>query len=143
MTDYTKEAERALAEYMRSHAEFHGPITSIGDSNANFDLRDAADLIRQAKIDKQHILQNIEAQRGSREALAQAREDVSLLPDREAERVRDEWLEQSKLQAQNYAEARNRNSQPRATQSVDPDILRSTLSWIANKRKRNYWPKKD
>jgi hypothetical protein len=141
MTDYTKEAERALAEYMRSHAEFHGPITSIGDSNANFDLRDAADLIRQAKIHKQHTLQNIEAQRGAEQELDQAREDIGLLPDREAERVRDEWREQSKLQAQNFAAARNRNSQPRATQSVDPDILRSTLSWIESKRKKQWFKK--
>lgn len=108
---------------------------------SNFDLREAADLIRQAKISKQRILADIERQHGNEEALAQQRENVSLLPDREAERIQSEWRERATAQAKNWAESRNRGATPRATQGVDPDIQLGVLSWIERQRRRGHLKK--
>ena len=103
---------------------------------SEFDLRTAAGLIKKAAQGKQNILRQIYTEQGSRDELAQQLENVSLLPDREAERIQSEWAAQSKVQAEAYAAARNRHSHPRSTQGVDQDIFQSTLSWIKRTKLR-------
>lgn len=138
MTDYTKEAQMLAEQYARN---FHGPSYSL-DDDANFSLDEAARLIMQARIDKQHALRRITAQEQSQEELAQAREDVSLLPDREAEKIQHEWIKDAEASARSYAEARNRHSTPRSTQGVDPSITDSVLSWVKKQRaKRSLYKK--
>lgn len=112
------------------------------DSNFDSNLRDAAGLIKQAQLEKAQILRHIEAQRGAEKELEKQRENISLLPDRETEKIQADWVKDAEASARSYASARNRNSQPRATQGVDPDLYRSTLSWIEKQRGRNWWPKK-
>jgi hypothetical protein len=140
--DYTREAQMAAEAYVKAHPYFHGPITSMDDGDADFSLKDAADLIKTATAERQQALRRIEAQRGSQDELAQQRENVSLLPDREAQRIQAEWVEQASAQASRYCQSRNRGATPRATQDVDPDLYRSTLSWVEKQRGRNWWPKK-
>jgi len=139
--DYTREAQMAAEAYVKAHPHFHGPTYSL-DGDVNFSLSEAANLIAQSRIDRQRTLQRIAAQEQSQEELAQAREDVSLLPDREAEKVRHEWIKDAEASARSYASARNRHSQPRSTQDVHPDLYRSTLSWIEKQRGRNWCHKK-
>ena len=129
--DYTREAQMAAEAYVKAHPYFHGPVTAM-DSDVDFSLKDATDLIKTAAVERQQALRRIEAQ----QELAQARENVSLLPDREAEKIQAEWREQSRLQAQNYCDARNRHLHPRSTQGVDSDLLQSTLSWIKRTKMR-------
>lgn len=107
-----------------------------------FDLRTATDLIKQAAQEKQNILRQIERQRGAEKELDQQREDVSLLPDREAEKIQSEWIKEAEASALAYVTSRNKGATPRSTQDVDPDLYRSTLSWIEKQRGRNWWPKK-
>ena len=110
--------------------------------DSRFDLKTANDLIRQAKIDKAQALRRIEAQRGAQQELEQQREDVSLLPDREAEKIQADWIKEAEASALAYVTSRNKGATPRSTQGVDPDLFRSTLSWIEKQRGRNWWPKK-
>jgi hypothetical protein len=133
MTDYTKQAQHLADEYAR---HFHGPTYSLDDNYVDFNLRDATDLIRQAKIEKQNILQRIAANEELQGVSDQQRENVSLLPDREAERIQAEWREQAEAQARLYSESRKRNSQPRSTQGVDPDIREGVISWIKRQKLR-------
>jgi hypothetical protein len=136
MTDYTKEAQMACKAYVQAHP-FYGPSFSLDD--ADFSLSEAADLISRAKIEKQQILQNIEAQRGTQQALDQQREDVSLLPDREAERIQSEWVQQATEQAKNYAQSRNAGATPKAFDPNDKeqaDIRSGVLSWIKRTKMR-------
>jgi hypothetical protein len=135
MTDYTKQAQMLAKQYARN---FHGPSYSLDDGEATFNLNEASEMIRQAKIEKAQILRQIESQRGPQEILDQQREDVSLLPDREAERIQAEWAEAAKAQAEHYAIARNKKgTTPRSTQGVDPSITSSVLSWIKKQRLYN------
>jgi len=139
--NYRKEAEMACKAWVEAHP-FHGPTVSMDD--ANFDLREAADLTRQAKIDKQHILRSIEAQRGAEQVLGQQREDVSLLPDREAERIQAEWVEAAAAQAKNYAQSRNAGATPKAfdpNNKEEVDIRNGVKTWIESKRKKNWFKK--
>jgi hypothetical protein len=115
-----------------------GNFVSI-DSGSDFNLRDAAGLIRRAQQEKQEILRRIDSQRGTEEAMAQQRENVSLLPDREAERIQSEWREQSKLQAQSYADSVNRGATPRAFDPNDKeqrDIRDGVISWLKKQKMR-------
>ena len=130
--DYTKQAQMLAEQYARS---FHGPTYSL-DGDVNFSLDEAAKLITQSRIDRQRTLQRIAAQEKSQEELAQVRENVGLLPDREAEKIQADWIKDAEASARSYASARNRNSQPRSTQGVDPDIFDSTLSWIKRAKLR-------
>jgi hypothetical protein len=112
---------------------------SFASVESSFDLKEANSLIKRAQLEKQNILRQIEAERGSQDALAQAREDISLLPDREAEKVRHDWLEQASIQAKNYAQSRNAGASPK---SFDPnnkeeaDIRSGVLSWIKRTKMR-------
>ena len=74
---------------------------------SNFDLREAADLIRRSKLEKAQILRQIEAQRGEQQELHQQREDVALIPGWEGERMQREWAKEAKQQAESYAAATN------------------------------------
>jgi len=132
MTDYTKQAQMLAEQYARN---FYGPTYSL-DDDANFSIDEAARLIMQARIDKQHALRRITAQEQSQEELAQAREDVSLLPDREAEKIQREWIKDAEASARSHAEARNRNSTPRSTQDIDPSIREGVISWIKRQKMR-------
>jgi hypothetical protein len=136
--DYTREAQMAAEAYVKAHPHFHGPITSM-DDDADFSLREAADLIKTAAAERQQALQRIEAQRGSQEALAQAREDISLLPDREAEKVRHDWLEQASAQASRYCLSRNAGASPKSFDPNDKEqagIRSGVLSWIKRTKMR-------
>lgn len=99
-----------------------------------FDLREAADLIRQAKIDKQHILRDIERQHGAENELDQQRENISLLPDRETEAIQSEWRQQAKQQAEAYAAATNTGKRLRSGE--DKDIRDGVLSWLKRQKLR-------
>ena len=139
--DYTKEAQMACAAWVKAHP-FHGPIHSLDD--ADFSLNEAAELIRQARIEKQQILRNIERQRGQEEALGQQRENVSLLPDREAEQIQAEWLEQASAQALRYCQSKNSGATPKSFDANDAeqrDIRSGVLSWIKSKRKKQWFKK--
>ena len=137
--DYTELAQRLNEQYVKEHP-FHGaPVSMNDDRDADFDLRDAAGLIRAAKIEKQQILRQIEAERGSQDALAQAREDVSLLPDRETERIQAGWVEAAAVQAKNYAQSRNAGATPKAFDPNDKeqkDIRDGVISWIKKQKMR-------
>jgi len=132
MTDYTKEAQMLAEQYARN---FHGPTYSL-DDDANFSLSETAELIAQSRIEDQRTLQRIAAQEQSQDELAPAREDVSLLPDREAEKIQHEWIKDAEASARSYAEARRRNSQPRSTIGTDPSITEGVLSWIKRTKLR-------
>lgn len=104
---------------------------------SEFDLREAADLIRQAKIDKQHILRDIERQRGQEEALGQQRENVALIPGWEGERMQREWAKEAEASARQYAEATNAKKRWRPPKNQeDADIRDGVLSWIERQRRR-------
>src|SRR5688572_20169332 len=97
---YTEQAQAECKAYVEAHRHFHAPAYFLDEGDeVNFNLSEAAEMIRQAKVDKQNILRAIEAQRGTQQALDQQREDVSLLPDREAERIQSEWVQQATAQA--------------------------------------------
>ena len=115
----------------KTHKAAAGKFASI---DSNFDLREAADLIRQAKIDKQHILRDIERQRGAEKELDQQRENISLLPDRETEAIQSEWRQQAKQQAESYAAATN--SGKRLRSGEDKDIRDGVLSWLKRQKLR-------
>lgn len=136
--DYTREAQMAAEAYVKAHPHFHGPTYSL-EGDVNFSLDEAAKLIALSKIERQHILQTIANQEQSQEVLAQARENVSLLPDAAAERIQREWIESAAAQAKKYSDARNRNSQPRSTLGTDPSITDGVISWIESKRKKNWF----
>ena len=137
---YTEEAQRLADEYAR---QFHGPSFSLGDNDANYSLKETAELIAQSRIEKQQTLERIAAQEQSQQNLAQAREDVSLLPDREAEKIQHEWIKDAEASARSYAEARNRNSQPRSTVGTDPAITDSVLSWVKKQKAKRALYKKN
>ena len=137
MTDYTKEAQMLAEQYARN---FHGPTYSLDD--ATFSIDEAARLIAQSKIERQHILRTIAAQEQSQEALDQQRENVSLLPDREAERIQRDWIKDAEASALRYCESVNKGATPRSTQGVDSSITDGVISWIAKKRRQNFWPRK-
>ncbi|HKU75831.1 MAG TPA: hypothetical protein VJR02_18120 [Pyrinomonadaceae bacterium] len=113
--------------------------------DSNFDLREAADLIRRAKLDKQTILRSIEAQRGTQQRLDQQREDVSLLPDREAERIQAEWVKDAKASALRYCDSRNAGATPKAfnpANQEEVDLRNGVLGWLAKQRaKRSLYKK--
>lgn len=135
MTDYTKEAQMLAEQYARN---FHGPTYSL-DDDASFSLDEAAKLIALSKIERQHILQTIANQEQSQEALTQAREDISLLPDREAEKVRHNWLEQASAQASRYCQSRNAGASPKSFDPNDKeqaDIRSGVISWIKKQKMR-------
>jgi hypothetical protein len=140
--NYQKEAEMACKAWVEAHP-FHGPTVSMDD--ANFDLREATDLIRQAKIDKQHILRDIERQRGNEETLAQQRENVSLLPDREAQRIEAEWIKDAEASALRYCQSRNAGATPKAfnpANQEEVDLRNGVLSWLERQRaKRSLYKK--
>jgi hypothetical protein len=137
MTDYTKQAQMLAKQYARN---FHGPSYSLDDNDADFSsLREASDLIAEARVEKQQILRNIEAQRGTQQALDQQREDVSLLPDREAQRIQAEWREQATAQGKAYSESKNRGATPRAfdpNNKEQADIRSGVISWIKKQKLR-------
>lgn len=135
--DYTREAQMAVESYVKTHPHFHGPITSMNEGTADFSLKEASDLIKTAAPERQHALRRIEAE----QELAQQRENVSLLPDREAERIQAEWVEQSRQQAEAYSKSKNSGATPRSTQGVDPDVRLGVLSWIDRQRRRGHLKK--
>src|SRR5688500_11771011 len=144
MTNYTKEAEMALAAYMRAQRNFDGRTVSM-DDDARFSLKDASELIRQARIDKQHILRDIERERGSQDALGQAREDVSLLPDREAQKIQSQWIKDAEASASRYCQSKNAGGTPRSFDPNDKDqvdIRLGVLSWLERQRARGHFPRK-
>lgn len=132
---YSPEDLRELYEFIQWKTDKRAGH-KFASVESEFDLRTASGLIKRAAQEKQNILRQIDAERGSQDELAQQRENVSLLPDREAERIEAQWIEAAKAQGKNYCDARNRNSQPRSTQGVDPDIFDSTLSWIKRTKMR-------
>ena len=115
-----------------------GNFTSVESA---FDLREAASLIRQAKIDKQHILQDIERQRGAQQELHQQREDVALIPGWEGERMQRQWAKEAAQQAESYAAATNSGKRSRSTIGTDASITEGVLSWIKRQRARGHYPK--
>jgi hypothetical protein len=133
--DYSREAQMAAEAYVKAHPHFHGPITSMDDSDVNFSLKDTSELIVQSRIDRQQALRRIEAE----QELAQVREDISLLPDREAEKVRHDWLEQASAQASRYCQSRNSGASPKSFDPNDKeqaDIRSGVLSWIERTKMR-------
>jgi hypothetical protein len=133
---YTKQAQAECKAYVEAHRHFLTPAYSLGESEATFNLNDAASLIRRAQLEKQLVLRDIERKRGQEEALGQQREDISLLPDREAEKIQAEWRELAEAQARSYSEARNRNAHPRSTLGTDPSITEGVISWIKRTKLR-------
>ena len=138
MTDYTELAQRLNEAYVKAHP-FHGPATAM--DSADLSLRDASALIKEAALEKARILKSIQEQRGAQQELEEARENVGLLPDREAMKIQREWIEHAKQQGEAYSQSKNRGATPRATQGVDPDIRSGVLTWIESKRKRNWFKK--
>ena len=128
---------RELSEFIKWKTQkAAGNFASV---ESDFDLKEANSLIKKAQLEKQQILRQIEAERGSQDDLAQARQDVSLLPDREAEKVRHDWLEQASVQAKNYAQSRNAGASPKSFDPNDKeqaDIRSGVLSWITRTKMR-------
>lgn len=137
---FDPEDMKELREFMRWRMNKN--FVSIDSS---FDLRDAAGLIKRAQQEKQNILRQIEAERGSQEVLAQQRENVSLLPDREAERIQSEWIKDAEASALRYCQSRNAGATPKAFDPNDKeqaDIRSGVLSWLKKQRARGHYPKK-
>jgi hypothetical protein len=118
-----------------------GNFVSIESSSDFQSLRDTADLIRQAKIDKTQILRHIEAQRGAQQELDQQREDVALIPGWEGERMQRQWANEAKQQAESYAAATNSGKRLRSAIGTDASITEGVLSWIKRQRARGHHPK--
>src|SRR5688500_1571857 len=117
-SDYTAQANAEIDKYIASHrSDFNAPAIAMAGNDATFtaadlSIEEAAQLIsearRQMKLERERNTQSKQSQ----EAVAQERDDVSKLPDREAERVRAEWAKEAAESAERYADARNRGSQP-------------------------------
>jgi len=139
MTDYTELAQQLNEAYVRAHP-FHGPIISM-DGEAEFSLRDAADLINQAQQNKEQYLRSKARQQHANAIVGQARQDVSLLPDAESQR---KLVEQGIEQAKRYCQSKNAGATPR---SFDPnnkdqvDIRNGVLGWLKKQRARGHYPR--
>lgn len=134
---YSPDDLRELHEFIQWKTnKAAGKFASV---ESEFDLRTASDLIKRAAQEKQNILRQIDAERGSQDELAQVRENVSLLPDREAERIQAGWVEAAKDQASRYCQSRNNGATPKAfdpDNKEEADIRQSTLSWIKRQKMR-------
>lgn len=109
--------------------------------DSDFDLREAASLIKKAAQEKQEILRQIERERGSQQELKQQREDVALIPGWEGERMQRQWAKEAAQQAESYAAATNSGKRSRSTTGADASITEGVLSWIKRQRARGHYPK--
>jgi hypothetical protein len=144
---YSPEDLKELHEFIQWKTRKAAGLASV---ESNFDLRegaglkDAAALIKQAQLEKQQILRQIEAERGSQRAVEEQRENVSLLPDREAQRIQAEWIEQAAAQASRYCQSKNAGATPKASDpnnKEEVDIRNGVKTWIESKRKKNWFKK--
>ncbi len=144
MTNYTREAELALQKYMETHStDFHAPAIAMSGNDATFtadlSIEDAANLIAEARRQMKQERERKANQEQSQEALGQRRDDISKLRDFEAERIQREWIDESRTQAEDYAQSKNSGATPKATREEDKPIVDSVISWIEKQRRRGHF----